>query len=67
MFSKVAMFDEDRGYGFIRNDASAKDLFFHASHIVPEQRDDPPEKGDEVRFAVDVGEKGLIAKNVRAA
>ncbi len=56
----------DKGYGFIKRDGEAKDLFFHSKEIV-EGTFDSLRQGDTVTFEVAEGPKGLNAVKVRKA
>ena len=56
----VKFFNETKGFGFIKEDASAKDHFVHVSGLVDEIRE-----GDEVEFELEEGKRGVNAVNVR--
>ncbi|MCW9054624.1 MAG: cold shock domain-containing protein [Candidatus Pacebacteria bacterium] len=53
----------DKGYGFIKSEASDKDLFFHAREVKDVDFDTLKE-GDAVEFEMTEGEKGPQATNV---
>ena len=53
----------DRGFGFIAQDGSDKDLFFHSSELVGVQFNDLRE-GDKVQFEVSESPKGPNAVKV---
>ncbi len=56
----------DRGFGFIAQEGSDKDLFFHSTELQNIQFDELRE-GDEVTFEVAEGPKGLNAVGVNKA
>lgn len=56
----------DRGYGFIAQEGSDKDLFFHSNELKDVSFDDLRE-GDAVTFEVAEGPKGPNAVNVAKA
>lgn len=58
----VKWFDARRGYGFIRREAGAADLFVHGSEVAG---DEPLRPGEAVRFEVVEGRRGLQARAVR--
>jgi CspA family cold shock protein len=58
----VKFFDETKGFGFIKVEGSDKDIFFHVSKLLDEVG-----QGDEVKFDVEEGKKGLNAINVQLA
>ncbi len=53
----------DKGFGFIKQDGQAKDLFFHSSELQNVAFDDIQE-GDAVTFDVGDSPKGPNAVNV---
>jgi CspA family cold shock protein len=53
----------DRGFGFIAQEGSDKDLFFHSSELVGVEFNDLRE-GDKVQFEVGEGPKGPNATKV---
>ena len=63
----VKWFDAKKGYGFISDTASddSKDYFVHFSEI---QTDGfkTLEEGQKVEFEIGEGDKGAVAKNVKA-
>ncbi len=59
---KVKFFNNDKGFGFIINEADKKDIFVHASNLV-----DQIKENDEVSFDIEEGKKGLLATNVSLA
>jgi CspA family cold shock protein len=59
---KVKFFNTSKGFGFIFDQESGKDVFVHSSGLIDEIRE-----GDEVTFEVSQGKKGPNAVNVRRA
>ena len=58
----IKFFNESRGYGFIVEDGSNKEIFVHVTGLVDDVRE-----GDKVSFEVKDGKKGPNAINVRKA
>ncbi len=58
----VKFFNESKGFGFIKEEASGKEYFVHVSGLKDEIREN-----DEVVFDLQEGKKGLNACNVRLA
>ncbi|TXC81335.1 cold-shock protein [Luteibaculum oceani] len=56
----VKFFNESKGYGFIKEDASEKEYFVHISGLIDEIRE-----GDAVEFELKEGRKGLNAISVK--
>ena len=54
----------DRGFGFIRDDADAKEYFFHHSAIV-EGYWANVDQGDKCTFEIGMGPKGPRAEDIR--
>lgn len=61
MTGKITYVNDAKGYGFVR--AEGKDYFFHASDV-EDYSFNNLEKGDELMFSPDEGERGPIAKNI---
>lgn len=53
----------EKGFGFIKTDASEKELFFHANEVQNIDFNSLNE-GDEVEFEIAEGQKGPQAVNV---
>ena len=60
MTGKVKFFNEDKGFGFIKEDESEKEHFVHISGVNGETL----HQDDEVSFELVEGRKGLNAVNV---
>ena len=58
----VKFFNESKGFGFIKDDASNNEYFVHVSGLKDEVREQ-----DEVTFDLQEGRKGLNAVNVKLA
>jgi CspA family cold shock protein len=56
---KVKFFNESKGYGFIVDDDSKKEIFVHISEVRGKL-----EERDSVSFEIKEGKKGLNAINV---
>ena len=56
----VKFFNEEKGFGFITNDETGKDIFVHATGL----RVDSLNEGDKVQFEVEEGRKGIVAAQV---
>lgn len=56
----------DKGFGFIKRDGEAKDLFFHSNELVGVDFNSLHE-GDKVTFEVAQGPKGPNAVGVKLA
>ena len=61
MTGKVKFFNESKGYGFITNDATGKDIFVHVSSLNGVQL----HEGDKVEYQEEDGRKGKVAANVQ--
>ena len=55
----VKFFNESKGFGFINDEEANKEYFVHVTGLVDEIRE-----GDEVKFDLEEGKKGLNAVNV---
>ena len=58
----VKFFNEDRGFGFIKDDESQEDIFVRQTGCIDEIREN-----DKVEFNVQQGQKGLNAVDVKIA
>ena len=58
----VKFFNNAKGYGFIKDDESEKEIFVHVSGLIDEIREN-----DKVTYEVQEGKKGLNAVNVKIA
>jgi CspA family cold shock protein len=59
---KVKFYNYSKGYGFIQDNETQKDVFVHSTGLKEEIRD-----GDEVMFEIQEGKRGLNAVNVKLA
>ncbi len=57
---KVKFFNESKGYGFITDDETGKDIFVHATGIKSEGLSE----GDKVNYEEEEGRKGKVAAQV---
>ena len=57
---RLTFFNEIKGYGFIEESETGKNIFVHANDFLEEII-----KGDEVNFEIGKGQKGPTAFNVR--
>tara|TARA_B100001173_G_C15652813_1_gene406077 strand:- start:141 stop:335 length:195 start_codon:yes stop_codon:yes gene_type:complete len=55
----VKFFNNEKGYGFIKDDDSSEDVFVHKTGLVDNIRED-----DQVEYEVEQGQRGLNAVNV---
>ncbi|MBL7805468.1 MAG: cold-shock protein [Saprospiraceae bacterium] len=58
----VKFFNETKGFGFIQEDGSGKEIFVHVSGLVNKIREN-----DKVTFEIQDGRKGPNAVNVKLA
>ncbi len=58
----VKFYNNEKGFGFIKDDESGEDIFVHKTGIIDSIRED-----DKVEFEVEQGRKGLNAVNVKIA
>ena len=56
----VKFFNEEKGFGFITNDETGKDIFVHATGL----RVASLNEGDKVQFEEEEGRKGIVAAQV---
>ena len=57
---KVKFFNESKGYGFITDEETGKDIFVHASGMSIESLNE----GDSVSYEEEEGRKGKVAAQV---
>ena len=55
----ISFFNEEKGYGFIRDEKSQESIFFHVNGLLG-----PVKEKDKVSFEVEMGQKGLNAIRV---
>ena len=60
MTGTVKFFNEAKGYGFITNDESQKDIFVHVSSL----NDIKIKEGDKVEYVEEEGNKGKQASQI---
>ncbi|WP_205500857.1 cold-shock protein [Rufibacter psychrotolerans] len=58
----VKFFNDEKGFGFIKDNNSNQEYFVHVSGLVDEIREN-----DEVVYELQEGRKGLNATNVKLA
>ena len=58
----VKFFNDDKGFGFIKDSNSNQEYFVHVSGLIDEIREN-----DEVVYELQEGRKGLNAVNVKLA
>jgi len=58
----VKFFNETKGFGFIKDDATGEELFVHSTGLQDHIRE-----GDKVTFEITEGKKGPNASNVKKA
>ena len=56
----VKFFNDEKGYGFIKEDESGKEYFVHVSGLT-----DKVAQNDKVSFDLEQGKKGINAINVK--
>jgi CspA family cold shock protein len=56
----VKFFNSEKGFGFIKQDDSNKEIFVHVSGLSQDVKE-----GDKVEYDLQEGKKGLNAVNVR--
>ncbi|MGB4239610.1 MAG: cold shock domain-containing protein [Candidatus Hydrothermia bacterium] len=60
MKGKIKFFNKNKGYGFIIDNETGKDIFVHLSGLL-----DSVKEGDEVEFDIKDGKRGPKAINVK--
>jgi cold shock protein len=58
----VKFFNDSKGFGFIKDEASNQEYFVHISGLIDEIREN-----DQVTYELQEGKKGLNAVNVKQA
>ena len=61
MTGTVKFYNESKGYGFITNDETDKDIFVHATALNGTEI----REGDKVEYAEEDGRKGVVAGQVQ--
>ncbi|MGJ8665050.1 MAG: cold-shock protein [Patiriisocius sp.] len=61
MEGTVKFFNESKGFGFITNDDTGKDIFLHVTGLNGET----VREGDKVEYVEEEGRKGMVAGQVR--
>ncbi len=61
MEGTVKFFNESKGFGFITNDDTGKDIFVHVTSLNGEALNE----GDKVKYVEEDGKKGMVATQVR--
>ncbi len=61
MTGTVKFFNDSKGFGFITNDETGKDIFVHVSNLNGVQL----RQGDSVEYTEEEGRKGKVAANVK--
>lgn len=61
MTGTVKFFNESKGFGFITNDETGKDIFVHATGLNGQTLSE----GDRVQYVEEDGRKGLVAAKVQ--
>ncbi|MGB5553954.1 MAG: cold shock domain-containing protein [Flavobacteriaceae bacterium] len=60
MTGTVKFFNESKGFGFITNDDTGKDIFVHATAL----KGTVLKEGDKVEYVEEEGRKGIVAAKV---
>ncbi|WP_033957361.1 cold-shock protein [Psychroserpens jangbogonensis] len=61
MTGTVKFFNDSKGFGFITNDETGKDIFAHVSNLNGVEL----REGDSVEYNEEEGRKGVVAANVQ--
>ncbi|MGW9684806.1 MULTISPECIES: cold-shock protein [unclassified Flagellimonas] len=61
MTGTVKFFNESKGYGFITNDETGKDIFVHVTALNGVSLNE----GDKVEYQEEEGRKGVVAAQVQ--
>jgi cold shock CspA family protein len=57
---KVTFFNNEKGFGFIKDMQSQQSLFVHANNLTA-----PIKENDKVSFEIEMGQRGPMAVNVK--
>ncbi|TRZ45925.1 cold-shock protein [Robertkochia solimangrovi] len=61
MIGTVKFFNESKGYGFITNDQTGRDIFVHVTSLNGVEL----KQGDKVEYVESEGRKGTVASQVQ--
>lgn len=61
MTGTVKFFNDSKGYGFITNDETGKDIFVHVTALNGMELNE----GDKVEYSEEEGRKGVVAAKVK--
>ena len=61
MTGTVKFYDDSKGFGFITNEETGKDIFVHVSNLNGVEL----REGDNVEYDEEEGRKGMVAANVQ--
>lgn len=61
MTGTVKFFNESKGFGFITNKETGKDIFVHVSNLNGVEL----REGDTVEYTEEEGRKGMVAANIQ--
>ena len=61
MTGTVKFFNDSKGFGFITNEETGKDIFVHVSNLNGVEL----REGDQVEYTEEEGRKGMVAANVQ--
>ena len=57
---RIAIYNMDKNYGFIKDASSQEKIFFHSSQVEGDLRE-----GDMVEFEISYGNRGALAVNIK--
>jgi CspA family cold shock protein len=58
---EIKFFNATKGYGFIKDDQTGKEIFLHITGLIDQQVN----QGDKVSYDIQDGRKGVNAVNVK--
>ncbi len=61
MTGTVKFYNDSKGFGFITNDETGKDIFVHVSNLNGVEL----REGDKVEYDEEEGRKGMVAANLQ--